>query len=73
GPANLCPGFLYGSPQCCDTSVLGVLDLSCDPPSRTPADFEEFNAICQENGRQAQCCVIPLAGQALLCQNVPAQ
>ncbi|KAH0497561.1 hypothetical protein TgHK011_004859 [Trichoderma gracile] len=69
--SDLCPGFLYASPQCCDTSVLGLLDLSCEPPRSTPTDVEAFNDICQEVGQKAQCCVLPVAGQALLCEDVP--
>ncbi|ETS03249.1 hydrophobin Hfbi with detergent, partial [Trichoderma reesei RUT C-30] len=69
--SDLCPGILYASPQCCDTSVLGLLDLSCEPPRSAPADVEAFNDICQEVGAKAQCCVLPVAGQALLCEDVP--
>lgn len=28
---DLCPkGLLYGSPQCCDTDILGIANLNCD-------------------------------------------
>lgn len=28
---------------------------------------EEFNALCAETGTSAQCCAVPLGGDALLC------
>ncbi|KAL6857349.1 fungal hydrophobin domain-containing protein [Trichoderma novae-zelandiae] len=69
--ADLCPSGLYSNPQCCATSVLGLLDLDCTSPSKTPGDIEAFNEICANEGsKKAQCCVIPVAGQALLCQDV---
>ncbi|KAM3503730.1 hypothetical protein MY10362_004000 [Beauveria mimosiformis] len=67
-PSALCPRGLYRNPQCCATDVLGVADLNCDKPSGTPTSGDEFKSICAAVGQQAMCCVIPVAGQALLCQ-----
>lgn len=36
----------------------------------TPADVDAFISGCAAVGQQAKCCVIPIAGQDLLCQDV---
>jgi hypothetical protein len=66
--AGICPdGLLNANLQCCSTGVLGVEDLNCIVPSRQPSDGADFGKICGEAGRQAKCCGIPVAGQALVC------
>ncbi|KAM3528963.1 hypothetical protein NHJ13051_002109 [Beauveria bassiana] len=62
-----CPAGLYSNPQCCSADVLGVLGLDCDSPSRIPISGENFKHICAAVGKEAKCCVIPVAGQDLLC------
>ena len=39
------------------------LDLDCESPTGA---FTQ--ALCAEIGKRARCCVLPIAGQALLCQ-----
>ncbi|KAH7068686.1 fungal hydrophobin-domain-containing protein [Paraphoma chrysanthemicola] len=54
------------TPSCCQLDVLGVADLNCanaGPVSST----EEFKTLCAETGTSAQCCVLPLGGDALVC------
>ncbi|KAF4971634.1 hypothetical protein FZEAL_9794 [Fusarium zealandicum] len=65
-----CSG-LYGTSQCCATDVLGVADLDCGNPSATPADADNFSAICAEIGQRARCCALPILDQGILC-NTPA-
>ncbi|KAL7897076.1 fungal hydrophobin domain-containing protein [Trichoderma sp. SZMC 28014] len=68
---HVCPsGLLYTNPQCCSVDVIGVADLDCQVPSRAPTNGTDFESICAETGKQAHCCAIPVAGQALLCQVV---
>ncbi|KAK3182504.1 beta ketoadipyl CoA thiolase, th1 [Lecanicillium sp. MT-2017a] len=64
-----CPSGLYSNPQCCDTDVLGVLGLDCSTPDQTPTSGGDFKSICAEVGKQAKCCVLPVAGQSVLCQD----
>ncbi|KAI3340901.1 hydrophobin-like protein [Ustulina deusta] len=70
-PVNLCPSFLYSSPQCCATDVLGVADLNCISPSAVPFSVSNFRDICALGGNRARCCVLPVLGQAVLCQTPP--
>ncbi|PTB41791.1 uncharacterized protein TrAFT101_009593 [Trichoderma asperellum] len=66
--ANFCPpGLLYSNPQCCQIDVLGVADLDCVSPPSGPSKCKTFAGICDKIGRQPKCCVVPVAGQALLC------
>ncbi|OAQ68627.1 fungal hydrophobin domain-containing protein [Pochonia chlamydosporia 170] len=68
---GVCPdGLLYTNPQCCATDVLGVADLNCENPSRQPYDGADLAAICAADGMRARCCSIPVAGQAVLCNDV---
>ncbi|CAE7013082.1 hypothetical protein CFE70_002315 [Pyrenophora teres f. teres 0-1] len=67
---SLCPAGLYSNPQCCATDVLGAIGLDCAVPATTPADVDAFISGCAAVGQQAKCCVIPIAGQDLLCQDV---
>ncbi|EQL03209.1 hypothetical protein G6O67_005541 [Ophiocordyceps sinensis] len=69
-PSPFCPfGGLFGNAQCCATDILGIADLDCQTPSRTPHSPSNFKTICAEKGQRARCCVLPLAGQAILCVN----
>ncbi|KAM0464504.1 hypothetical protein ACHAPV_002330 [Trichoderma viride] len=61
------PGLLYSVPQCCDVDVLGVADLDCVAPPSGPSKCKTFKGICSSIGREPKCCVLPIAGQALLC------
>jgi len=55
------------SPVCCATDVLGIADLDCAPPTTTPTDAANFTAICSEIGQQAECCLLPILEQGLIC------
>lgn len=71
GSSDLCPsGLLYTNPQCCSADVLGVADLDCKTPSSAPVDGADFQRICAASGSMAKCCAVPVAGLALLCQDV---
>ncbi|KAJ3579546.1 hypothetical protein NPX13_g1018 [Xylaria arbuscula] len=72
-PSNtaLCPVGLYSVPQCCATDVLGVADLNCGSPSAQPYSVANFRDICANGGQRARCCVLPVLGQAVLCQTPP--
>ncbi|TLS21449.1 uncharacterized protein PpBr36_10313 [Pyricularia pennisetigena] len=61
-------GVLFSSAQCCATDVLGVADLDCAVPSTLPTSASSFTSICAAKGQRARCCVLPVAGQAVLCQ-----
>ncbi|KAF2405296.1 hypothetical protein EJ06DRAFT_20090 [Trichodelitschia bisporula] len=65
--AVLCSGTT-GNPQCCATDVLGLADLNCANPPTTPMNTTNFVNICSAIGQQAECCAIPILGQALICQ-----
>ncbi|KAK6535395.1 Fungal hydrophobin [Orbilia ellipsospora] len=67
---DLCPGGLYGVPQCCATDVLGVADLDCGQPPYTPDNNADFKIACEQDSKQAMCCVIPLASLGVLCTGV---
>ncbi|KAM3434799.1 hypothetical protein NHJ13734_005818 [Beauveria thailandica] len=66
-----CPPGLYGNPQCCATDLLGLVTLNCFTPKNSPTSANSFKRICAADGQQAMCCVIPIAGQAVLCQEPP--
>ncbi|KAL6893292.1 hydrophobin [Trichoderma evansii] len=68
GSPSICPSGLYSNPQCCATVVLGVVGLDCHVPGETPGNGVDFKNICARTGAQAVCCVVPVAGQDLLCQ-----
>ncbi|KAI0448206.1 fungal hydrophobin-domain-containing protein [Xylaria telfairii] len=63
-----CPNGLYSVPQCCATDILGVADLNCASPPAVPQSAQEFRYICAAGGQRARCCVVPVAGQAILCE-----
>jgi len=64
----VCSGT-YSNAQCCATDVLGVADLNCFNPPSTPTSADDFEAICAADGQQAKCCLLPILGQALVCQD----
>ncbi|KAA8569836.1 hypothetical protein MFRU_064g00430 [Monilinia fructicola] len=64
--SGLCSSAL-DTAQCCDVSVAGVANLNCASPSSTPTSVENFRSICAAGGQQASCCVLPVAGDALVC------
>ncbi|KAI1145314.1 fungal hydrophobin-domain-containing protein [Nemania diffusa] len=67
-PYEGCPSGLYSVPQCCATDILGLADLDCHSPSVIPRSASEFRFTCAAGGQRARCCVVPVAGQALLCE-----
>ncbi|KAL7929381.1 hydrophobin [Trichoderma chlorosporum] len=62
-----CPKGLYGVPQCCDVDVLNVAAVDCRVPPLAPSNCKSFGSVCAAIGLQAKCCVLPVAGAALLC------
>ncbi|TGJ76840.1 hypothetical protein E0Z10_g10798 [Xylaria hypoxylon] len=66
-PYDACSG-LYDTLQCCATDVLGVADLDCLSPGAVPTSPTSFEAICATGGQRARCCIIPVAGQSVLCE-----
>ncbi|KAM0465382.1 hypothetical protein ACHAPV_001429 [Trichoderma viride] len=70
--ASVCPTGLYSNPQCCGANVLGVAALDCHTPRTPVVAGPIFQAVCAaEGGKQALCCVAPVAGQDLLCEEAP--
>ncbi|KAI0518272.1 hydrophobin precursor [Xylaria bambusicola] len=67
-PYVACPPGLYSNPQCCSVDVEGVADLDCASPTSTPSSAASFQSICAKGGQQAACCVVPVLGQAVLCE-----
>ncbi|KAI0880093.1 hydrophobin precursor [Annulohypoxylon maeteangense] len=63
-----CNPGLYSNAQCCATDVLGVADLDCATPSSELINPSQFKAVCASAGQRARCCVLPVAGQAVLCE-----
>lgn len=45
-----------------------LLFVPCHLASRVPSSIAEFVRICADGGEEAQCCVIPVLGEALLCE-----
>ncbi|KAI0802936.1 fungal hydrophobin-domain-containing protein [Xylaria sp. FL0064] len=68
GGYDACPDGLYSVPQCCATDVLGVADLDCSSPPAIPSSAAMFKSICATGGQRARCCVVPVLGQAVLCE-----
>ncbi|EHK42978.1 uncharacterized protein TrAtP1_001867 [Trichoderma atroviride] len=66
---SVCPNGLYSNPQCCGANVLGVAALDCHTPRVDVLTGPIFQAVCAaEGGKQPLCCVVPVAGQDLLCE-----
>ncbi|KNG84239.1 hypothetical protein ANOM_007405 [Aspergillus nomiae NRRL 13137] len=67
----VCSGALLNSQaQCCTTGILNLANTDCKPASRLYSSTDDFKAACASDGRSAQCCSIPVAGMALLCNPV---
>nr|WGC84523.1 hydrophobin [Trichoderma koningiopsis] len=67
--AAVCPTGLYSNPQCCGANILGVAALDCHTPRAPVLTGPGFRTVCAaEGGKEALCCVAPVAGQDLLCQ-----
>ncbi|KAK4496201.1 hypothetical protein PRZ48_012181 [Zasmidium cellare] len=66
--SDLCPA-LY-TPQCCQADVLGLVGLTCDSPSLGLTSQQSFVNDCAKTGYTAQCCILPVAGQAVICTDV---
>ncbi|KAJ6524978.1 hydrophobin [Mycena capillaripes] len=64
--SDVCPDGLFSVPQCCSTVIVGV-GIDCINPDPTPGSVPNFEDICNNSGRGAACCVVPIVGQALLC------
>ncbi|KAM0712343.1 hypothetical protein Q7P37_011438 [Cladosporium fusiforme] len=64
-PINLCPAL--DTPQCCQLDVDGVIDLTCESPESDLKTVKAFEESCASSGTTAQCCTLPVAGDALLC------
>ncbi|KAI0479403.1 Cerato-ulmin hydrophobin family [Xylariaceae sp. FL0804] len=62
-----CSGTLETTAQCCSTNVLGVADLDCETPPKVPTSGPEFKEICAALGKEPECCLLPVLGQALVC------
>ncbi|KAK4619826.1 hypothetical protein CLAFUW4_10873 [Fulvia fulva] len=68
--AFTCPG-LQAVPQCCELNALGVVSASCKNPTNTPHDKDSFNEDCAQDGKTAQCCLLPLlAGVSVACNDI---
>ncbi|KAM0273197.1 hypothetical protein ACHAQH_008432 [Verticillium albo-atrum] len=64
--ASVCQSTLYGTPQCCQTDVLGVASLDCANP-KSANNAQDFKKSCTSTGGQPLCCTLPIAGQGVLC------
>ncbi|PPJ58862.1 hypothetical protein CBER1_09269 [Cercospora berteroae] len=65
-PSDVCPAL--DSPLCCQVDVDGVLDLTCESAEDT-SSVSAFKKSCADTGSAAKCCTLPLAGDALLCND----
>ncbi|KAH8647676.1 fungal hydrophobin-domain-containing protein [Xylariales sp. PMI_506] len=66
---GLCGG-LGSTAVCCATDVLNILDLNCAYPEGDPANSAQFIQSCSTQGKSAHCCLLPVAGQGLVCTSV---
>nr|BDD69331.1 cryparin [Verruciconidia persicina] len=64
-----CRSTIYSNPLCCATDALGIVGLDCEVPPAIPNDPNHFRHVCSQAGQQAKCCVVPVADQAVLCDN----
>ncbi|KAG9189014.1 hypothetical protein G6011_05882 [Alternaria panax] len=55
------------TPLCCQTDVLGVANLNCANAGAGITTTEAFQAACAATGTTAQCCIVPLGADGLLC------
>ncbi|KAI8964851.1 fungal hydrophobin-domain-containing protein [Daldinia sp. FL1419] len=68
GLSGVCP--LGDTPLCCQVDVDGIIDLTCGSPGVDLNSLDQFRSTCAETGLTAECCLLPLAGDALLCTTV---
>ncbi|OAA42533.1 Hydrophobin 2 [Beauveria brongniartii RCEF 3172] len=68
---EVCPNGLYSNLVCADVDVFGILCLNSQSPYEAPRDANHFREICSKIGKEARCAVLPVLGQAVLC-NKPA-
>ncbi|KAF2216721.1 hypothetical protein CERZMDRAFT_104443 [Cercospora zeae-maydis SCOH1-5] len=68
GAAQVCPSGYF--PQCCQTNVLGVAGLTCSNVPNMPSSNQDFTQQCAQRGSAANCCLIPLLGQGLVCDEL---
>ncbi|KAF2247939.1 hypothetical protein BU26DRAFT_565362 [Trematosphaeria pertusa] len=54
------------TPLCCQLDVDGVANLNCENAGDV-STTEEFEATCAETGLTAECCVLPVGADGLLC------
>ncbi|KXS97617.1 hypothetical protein AC578_5756 [Pseudocercospora eumusae] len=66
-PRPLCQGIQTA--QCCELDVAGLVAASCKPVPGDPFDKHSFTQACASTGLSPQCCVLPAAGAALLCNS----
>ncbi|KAJ7626107.1 hydrophobin-like protein [Roridomyces roridus] len=73
GDYTPCTDMLKSSAQCCTTSngMLSVVDDDCTAPQGTLTCLDDFTAACAAEDKTARCCSIPVAGQAVLCEDPP--
>ncbi|KAH0600502.1 hypothetical protein MHUMG1_01499 [Metarhizium humberi] len=71
GGGSVCAAGLYSNAQCCSADLLGVIGLDCKSPSEVPRDGTHLKEICARTGGKALCCVLPVAGQNVLCAAPP--
>ncbi|OAR05673.1 hypothetical protein LLEC1_02981 [Akanthomyces lecanii] len=67
---QLCPSGLYSNLVCADVDVLGIACLNAVTPitaNEAPRDANHFREICAKIGKEARCAVLPVLGQAVLC------
>ncbi|KAF2130232.1 hypothetical protein P153DRAFT_375029 [Dothidotthia symphoricarpi CBS 119687] len=62
--SSVCGGI--ATPTCCQLDVLGAANLDCESAGDV-ATTAEFEALCAESGTSAQCCILPVGADALLC------
>ncbi|KAH7135881.1 fungal hydrophobin-domain-containing protein [Dendryphion nanum] len=54
------------TPLCCQLDVSGVANLNCENAAGVKTT-EAFQATCAETGRTAECCVLAVGADGLLC------
>ncbi|KAK4610077.1 hypothetical protein CLAFUW4_13723 [Fulvia fulva] len=72
GSGNANGGVCSGNyiAQCCQLDVLGAAAVTCNTPSSGITSSQALTSDCAATGTTAMCCLIPVAGQALICHNV---
>ncbi|KAF2835272.1 hypothetical protein M501DRAFT_942254 [Patellaria atrata CBS 101060] len=60
------------TPLCCATDVLDLANLDCSTPPSLPSGAQDFIDICSAIGQQAKCCLLPILGQGLICNDIVA-